>query len=317
VRAQLVVNKSDEFFIAIATKGVHSFVMLGNMHHGKPRILARVGKVAAQSSDSGCKIITKMVLLQTNAVLQEESIFPGGAISYAAYSINFQQYLQFTKAIGVAMGEESISCYQPLSEEIDSLTLQYRQIARVEKATEQDEHLIASTHGLSIANTCRHTAIDLIEYAQGNRLSANVSRVFFRNLPVKTTFDYGEPQDYFYVFPLPPGAYKVDGQKTAVLIKIYQRMENLLQKDPYGENTIAKFEILKSLYISQAGIAASGSLDDALANIRQWKDENQDVISQLRQQSFFGKIFTTQSGTQAMATEIEHDLLRMGAAISA
>ena len=175
-------------------------------------------------------------------------------------------------------------------------------------ASEHEKSIIQHTHALSVGNTCRHTAIDLIEYTQGiTHLTDNVSRFFFKALPVSAEFSYGKPDRYFYVFPLPPSAYEADKNKIILLSKIYQRMETLLKKDPYGENTIQKFEALKKLYNQQAGIP-SDNIENALDSIQQWKEENKKIISQLRDQSFFGRLFVSTSSTQKMADDIENFL---------
>jgi hypothetical protein len=127
------------------------------------------------------------------------------------------------------------------------------------------------------------------------------------NLPFKAVFNSGTPDRHFYVFPLPPAAHEAEQEKMLILIKIYKRMEQLLQKDPYGQNTIEKFEALKVLYQQQAGVP-NGNIEDALFSIKKWKEDQKTVISHLRDQSFFGKMFVSKSSTVAMADDIENAL---------
>ena len=79
----------------------------------------------------------------------------------------------------------------------------------------------------------------------------------------------------------------------------------LLTKAPYEQNTRDKFKALKELYIEQAGFSSDDNITDALRSIHQWRATYKDVISQLRQQSFLGKLLTRKSSTEAMADEIE------------
>ncbi|KTC87752.1 hypothetical protein Ldro_1371 [Legionella drozanskii LLAP-1] len=66
-------------------------------------------------------------------------------------------------------------------------------------------------------------------------------------------------------------------------------MEQLLKKDPYGENTIQKFEALKKLYNEQAGIP-SNDIGEAFQSIQSWKADNRQSISPLRAQGFGGNL---------------------------
>ncbi|WP_133126849.1 hypothetical protein [Legionella nagasakiensis] len=304
-----IVNKEqDEFFIALAKKGVHTFVMLGVMQEGRPVLLARVGKFVIDDNQSCCRLGGKLLFTGAKAELQPESLRLGGDISYGAYVISYRQYLQFTKLMSMAQGSQSIRCYLPEREDDTTAVLTLKEIKKSESSdenTEQERKIIARTHHTQLSNTCRHTAIDLIEYTQGIRtLTTNVSRLFFQSLPLQTKFSYGVAQDHFYVFPLPPEAYHAEKEKRVILTKIYRRMENLLKKDPYGDNTIAKFSALKRLYVQQAGIPMD-DVEQALDSIRQWKATSQPVIEHLRAQSFFGKLFVSVSSTKVMADEIE------------
>ncbi|KTC96857.1 hypothetical protein [Legionella feeleii] len=318
-------NASGDFFIALCQDSIHSFVMLGIMQDNKPKILARVGKTNAVDKDYGgnfgsqCKLAMKQLFSQAEAELRKESLHPYGKISYAAYAISYNQYLQFTKLMALVHRKEAdgkrseaIRCYLPAREVGGTSILQFREIIQQDEFgpenTEQERRIVASTHNLKITNTCRHTAIELIAYVLGiNKLRDNISRFFFWGLPLATTFTGGDPADPFYVFPLPPVAYRAGKEKTALLTKIYTRMEALLTKAPYEQNTRDKFKALKELYIEQAGFSSNDNITDALISIHRWRATYKDVISQLRQQSFLGKMLTRKSSTEAMADEIESE----------
>jgi hypothetical protein len=307
----LRINKNTEFFIAVAKKSIHSFVMLGVIENKQPLLLARVGKTNAidKDADSRCKLTLKQIVSQAEAQLQSEPLHLDGHLSYAAYTITYAQYLRFIKLAGLATRVQDLYCYLPESEDEEKINFKLKVIPRsraTEKPTEPEKTLIQKTHYLSLANTCRNTAIDLIEYTQG--LTSRISRNFFRELPSRIHFKDGQTQQPFYVFPLPPGAYDVDKRKKLFLTRIYKRMETLLEKDPYGDNTMAKFSALKSLYQSQADLLSHLSLEAALDNIQLWRKTNARTIDTLRAQSFLGKWFTRQSSTARLATSLEKEL---------
>ncbi len=327
ILTNIIVNtQNDEFFISVATKGIHSFVTAGVMLNGQPLMLARVGKTnkvdpCFKTDDDGnmtlgsnCGLIFKQLFGQAKSTLQYEPLELSGEVSYAAYAITYDQYLQFTRLVSQTKGEEPIAAYLPnpdfaAGEAEVALRIANLPTLPPSQENSRTESLAKKSKQLSARNTCRHTAIDLIEHTQGNiPLTTKVSRSFFRDLPLKTNFTGGEPDNHFYVFPLPPNSYHAGKKQTAQLTKIYKRMEALLEKDPYGENTIAKFNALKTLYNNQAGLLASNNLEAALENIQQWKAANNTIINTLRAQSFFGKLFTRQSSTAALADEFEKEI---------
>jgi len=308
---EFAVDKKSEFFIALGKTGIHSFVMLGVMQAGEPKLLARVGKTNSVDKDfgRGCKMTAKALFSHTDSELHNESLRLWNDISYSAYAINYAHYQQFMKLASLAQGSAELECYQTVREDDDTYVMSFDSLAKPElaNASEREQAIVQRTKNLHVTNTCRNTAIDLVEYTQGTQLSSNVSHTFFRDLPVKAVFNSGKPDRHFYVFPLPPAAHEADHEKMVILTKIYKRMEQLLQKEPYSQNTIEKFEALKTLYQQQAGVP-NGNIEDALVGIKQWKEEHKAVISQLRDQSFFGKLFVSKSSTVAMADDIESSL---------
>ena len=163
---EIAVDKaSGDFFIALCQEGIHSFVMLGIMQDSKPKILARVGKTNAVDKDydenfgSQCKLALKQLFSQAEAELRKESLHPYGKISYAAYAISYNQYLQFTKLMALVHRKENdgkrskaIRCYLPAREVGTTSILQFSQIIQQDEFgpenTEQEKRLIASTHTL-------------------------------------------------------------------------------------------------------------------------------------------------------------------------
>ena len=92
----LVVNKSDEFFISVTKQGIHNFIMLGVMNKGAPKLLARVGKTDNIDPDfkEVIKMLRKAVGQGTLARLADEGISRPLKntvdITYQAYAVNFE-----------------------------------------------------------------------------------------------------------------------------------------------------------------------------------------------------------------------------------
>lgn len=328
----IIVNKGDEFFIALAksTKGDdknHTFLMLGVIQEGKPTILARVGKTYIHNKlakdffreknlKSYVALYSSVLFSRTESTLQPESLKPRGPISYSAYAINFEQYKQFLRLLSFMKKTElEYKFYQPTEEQDDTVVMEITPIQHedLSKANLSEQNMVERAEYYDRNHHCRESAIEIAEYTQGiTHLTDDVSRHFYNNLSVVAEFSYGKPREHFYVFPLPPESFEADEAKKVRLTRIFQRMENLLKKDPYGDNTINKFEALKKLYIEQAGIA-SNDFQAALRSIQSWKENNHAIITPLRAQSFWGKVINHlginyASSTQTMVDEMENTL---------
>jgi|GEM_PF-4571003 len=313
-RPEITVKPKDEFFIVIGKSGQHSFIALGVMQDNAPLLLARIGKTNNLSSniDSNLKMGFKNIFYHTIAKLKGESLTFHGDISYAAYTINIEQYNQFLKLVGkIKKPEDPFFCYQ-VSKELASGTLKFKYEPVITTDVELDAKIAAiagRTTYINELNTCRHTAIDLLQYTLGtDKISDKISRQYFMDLPCKSSFKSGISNENFYVFPLPPSMYPDKNPIQAkMLTKIFLRMEELIKKDPYGEETVDKFNALKKLYNEQAGLP-NGDITQALVAIKNWKESNKDVISTLRSQSFFGKLFTKQSSTLSLTEDLINEL---------
>ena len=95
-------KKSSEYFIAIAQKGIHSFMVLGVMDNDdQPKLLARVGKSNWVDPDEENKLLLIMKMLGEGslAVIQDETVKRHSTkeeeINYSAYSLNYEQAKEF------------------------------------------------------------------------------------------------------------------------------------------------------------------------------------------------------------------------------
>ncbi|MDX2346028.1 MAG: hypothetical protein QNK11_04070 [Legionella sp.] len=308
------VNKNDEFFISVAMKKGHTFLLLGVVKNGQPTLLAKIGKVfnSDRKDLSTLEVLglkAKCVFSSLDAKLQEENLSLDGKISYAAFSINYTQYLEFIASLSLTLRKnQMLAAYQEDKEESNgNITLKRYAVVQEDDVSipQKIKPIIERSHTLSVNNTCRHTAVELIEYVLGiSHLTDNVSRHYFMDLPLTAEFEKGKLKSgqHMHVLPVPPN------KKQVVLMKIYTRMENMLKLDPNGEVTITKMEALTKLYEQQAAFLPECNLADALNNIREWKKYNQDLISTFRDKSFFGTCFVTRTATSAMADELETQL---------
>lgn len=314
---EIIVDKKDEFFIALGKKGPHSFVMLGVIQNGVPTLLCNIGKQILQENIGKSEFALGAVFGKVQAELSQESIYLGGKISYSAYAISYNQYNGFGKLLSFARRESDIACYQPDRENADTVIMAKKVLPPLDltQANEEEQTIAERSYYINVNNNCRHTGIDLVEYALGiKHLTDNISRLFFLNLPISTHFSNGKPDQYFYVFPIPPAGKDLDQNKKAILTKIYQRMEKLIAMDPYADSTIQKFNVLKELYYKQTDVP-NNDIDAALTAIRQWKTDYGDLIGQLRNSNFLKRFFITQTATEIMANEIETSLVTASTAV--
>src|SRR5687767_8824083 len=92
----LTLSKNDEYFVAIAKQGIHSFMMLGVMQEGSPKLFARVGKTNDIDPNVNSQVVmtTKALGSGTLARIADEGIIrrEGSVtpISYQAYAINYE-----------------------------------------------------------------------------------------------------------------------------------------------------------------------------------------------------------------------------------
>lgn len=72
----ITLNKKDEYFISIAKQGIHSFMMLGVIKDGQPKLLARVGKTNDIDPDysSQFAITKKAITTKTLSRIADEGL---------------------------------------------------------------------------------------------------------------------------------------------------------------------------------------------------------------------------------------------------
>lgn len=295
-------------------------------------LLCRVGKfgnlnVKDPDYVMNMQFLCNALFFSNKARLADEGIWRekigGKPISYQAYDITYEQYLEFVQVLeSLQTPENEFGCYKPdiLEDSKESqntddgndeeVTLTYT-IEKLFLPVDVSE-IEQSVSGLSVHNTCRHSAIELVEKVQ-HGVGSLVSSNFINDLPYETCLIYGKPSEDipFYVLPAPPTAFvQLDEIKAKVISKLYTRMENMLRLEPDSPQTQKKFLRLKELYLDIVGPQKDSSLESLIQNIKEWKATNTSDLEVLRKTYFWDYLpfFKRTSSTMKLIKEVEHDL---------
>ncbi|KTD09266.1 hypothetical protein Lgra_2501 [Legionella gratiana] len=317
----ITINKqTDKFFISINKQGVHSFVMLGVYDQNKAKhLLCRVGKFGDnEDKDPNCALVTKFLcnalFYKNKAKLGDEGVTRtkkgSTPITYQAYDITYAQYLEFIQTLeSLQTDDNKFLCYKPVATNDNEITFE---LSNNLSFPPQPEHRIKkNVTELHVGNTCRHSAIALVEATQHAPVASLISSHFLTSLPYKTVLDYGKPSDDipFYVLPAPPAAFSELGNaETKIITKLYQRMEHMLLLEPNSQSTQDKFLRLKELYLNIIGPQKKLSLTELLKSIQTWKQDNELILTSLRKKYFWDSFFTRKSATMSLIEEVERDL---------
>lgn len=320
-------NETDHFFISICKMNQHSFIMLGVYNNFQvSHLLCRVGKIFDLPNQTG--IIKKClesygalggaIFASSKAKILDEGISRKRKgqipVSYQAYDISYEQYCEFIHYLESIQTENNqFQCFKPFVQ--DGNVVHFSQTsARVFPTSVHWRELQTEINEISTSNTCRHSAIKLIEAVTKTPVSSLVSPYFFINLPYKTQLDYGKPSKNmpFYVLPSPPPPIHPGFNKEKRLIakKLYQRMERLPLLEPNSSMTGQKFDSLKSLYLQIIGPQKKQSINELLLGIQKWKEKNRPCLQTLRRTYFWDSFITRESATMKLIKEIEEDLKR-------
>lgn len=318
------VDSSTQFFIALAKKDAHSFIMLGTYADYKVQhLLCRVGKIfdlkpAANRTHvmtSVCTSLFQALFSETKAKIEDEGLsrakYGHKSITYHAYALSYKQYLEFVCILESMQNEfNQFFCYKPFKNTSTTAVLECTN-HRIFKPKPLAEELFTATHKLSLDNTCRHGAIKLVEEVMHCSVSSAVSSHFFTQLPCQTYLDYGIPSQEvpFYVLPIPPNTYRsLSREKRGVAEKLYSRMEQLLKLKPTAEQTQQKFTCLNELYHQIVEKQAELSLSALLHYVQTWKIQHWTVLSTLRNTYFWDDFVHRKAATLKLIEEIETDL---------
>lgn len=324
IPSMITVNtNTDRFFIAIAKLREHSFILLGVYEEYKVKyLLSRVGKMLDGDHDTGlCKIMSQLLFTRASSRLDDEGISQKKQrvtpINYHAYDITYEQYLEFINILSfLSIHKNQFTYYRPISSFGKEITLALGPASMTKPSVnERLKKVKDSMEHLNIHNTCRHSAITLVEEVRQAPVSSMVSSYFFKELPYQTALEYGKPVETipFYVLPVPPIAYLnlIDERRQKIITELYQHMEQMLLIEPNSQKTKNKFACLKNLYNQMLAPEKNLSLHVLLLSIQQWKDDNLEILACLRKQYIWDSkylFFTRTSATMKWFNRTESEL---------
>lgn len=322
------VNPSNEFFIAIGKKGIHSFLMLGVVNdEGQPRLLARIGKTNDIDPDynNELRIKLKLFFTSTKAHLGEENLYIKSEISYQAYSINLNQFKGFLSLaynmeqnhlhdpiIGPKVIDKKIKCYLPIETTKDKITFAYQELEELPQFLNPEGktpsvELMKGAQEVRRANNCRTTSLNIIELILGYK--TDVSQYFFVSPKYKTHGQDGYLyKTAFYILP-PPIAFKsqVNAKQMSVLKKLYARLEETPLTYANDQKTKLKFDELKSMYKEISG-ESNLSANQLLSRILQHETDHGAVLFAKRHPNFFSRMFSCLSSTERLFKNMKTEL---------
>lgn len=336
-------NKKDEYFISIAKRGIHSFMMLGVVKDGQPQLLARVGKINDIDPDepSQYAMIKKAIMTKMLSRLADEYVYreEGHAvnINYQAYAINYEQVKEFLgiiaeieqrqlqnpeiiEGIKRKYGEEgiegkAIECFVPVEENGDMATFSLEKLKDCEflitenlKAKASSE-IVSGAQQINLSNTCRTSSKNIVEAILG--FVTDVSSYFFIAPKYQSKLIAGQPEkESFYILPPPPNCANVSKEQDSMLKKIYKRLEKIPKLNPESPKTRKKFDALKSMYTDIAGENKLGA-KALLGRILEHEDKNQNYLFEKRSPNFLSRLFSLSSSTKKMFDDMENSLKKI------
>lgn len=333
----MTLNKKDEYFLSIAKQGIHSFMMLGVVKDGQPKLLARVAK----NDDINPTSLRKNVFLGELSRLADEGISRDenhiADINYQAYAINYEQVKEFLGMIaeieqrqlknqevieGIkrkygsnGIENKAIECFVPVKTNGDVVTFRLKKLKECEflitgeiKAKTNSE-IASGVQQIHLNNTCRTSSKNIVEAILG--FVTDVSSYFFIAPKHQSKLIAGQPaKESFYILPPPPNCANVSKEQESVLKKIYKRLEEIPKLNPESPETRKKFDALKSMYKDIAG-ENHLSAKALFGKILEHEDKNQNSLFEKRSPNFLSKLFSLSSSTKRMFDDMEKGLKKM------
>ena len=324
---KLTLNKNDnEFFVAICKDSFHSFLVFGVRDNTTKinRILARIGKFCDMNNpdtyflnaglnflfnETNAQLVSEMVLTENN---NQKLISSVSTISYKAYTINIENYCSFLEMLAKSKRfteKDRLSAYQVIAEDDASLTFKFERIKdgtkdrAISLKTDVDEQVGANN--ISLGNSCRHTALSLLELGFGSRFydvdiisnysdfakpfpyQTKLSRAFFIEKEWRN-YVANKLGDDLLIFPLPPNPLLGNANDPSYLIlkKIFKQLHAVSNRHLDNEVTYKKFYLIKTLYETVDSLK-NKPLEEAFVAIDKWASDHAGLIDQKRSFTFF------------------------------
>ena len=315
----ITLPRDSEFFIAIISQGLHCSIVLGANTKEGATVFLRSGKgvdaVAQTFSGKLCEL-WHFLTSSVKTKMLHESYFNEEHerdIRYSAHAITYTQLektLQYISNIGASQNEpDKFQCYQIENEQDGNVVLKYGPVANPDSRLLDEDPTAKNTLFFNYKNTCRHTAIDLLDKTHHTVADqAHLSKQFYSALPLATSFRYGKPDPTrpFLILPAPPNAY--DASRTKILSPLYKQLNSLLKDASKQEKTKVKFDKLKELYIECAQRPKEIPIIGLLAFIDKWREDNNQYMGLTRKRYFFDRLISRQSRTQKILSSLPQKL---------
>gem|GEM_PF-4880684 len=343
----ITVDKNSRFFIALCKdeNSSHSFICLGvelSNEQGRfsNKILCGFGKVIKMNKPTESfigklqNIIFYLYSLFTTfpGYLHNEQIFTFDEnwqqrkindeipaswkavhmdLSYQAYSLSYQNYLQFLAYL--QQKQPGLRAYIPdfNSENDNKITLKWNAISAFDTESKDINYnsigKAEDYNKISINDSCRQSAIHLTRQAcQSERVARKVSSFYWNNLSLKTWLFEGHLGDIYnklLILPPRPEMYTcMTAKKLAVITKIYNRLEDMIlikENNEKEQATLKKFEVIRALY-EKITKDEKQDLSSFFQEISACFNDHKEIIKKHRRYDFFG----TETSTEKMFNEL-------------
>ncbi len=284
-------KEGAEFFMSLCQDGLHAFVYVGMIDADKNvHTLSIVGKVTSKLK--GINIVrgilgSKVCPHETETYLSDEYGYRSRKrthnIRHKSFALSYQQYLQYLSIISPYNTEDDAYYFYDISQDSKNyyLTLCGLGDKTAERKLEQ-----ANPNDFSFSNTCRNTAVELVERTMGQKMVDNLFKLFFIPLPFNAEIRKGTlVADRLHIFPSPPPANLKNENKKLydMMSSLYQCMNNIATHSSTSkEDDYNKFAKLKALYGQLLSQAPEQPLESYIKMIQDWEKENTSVIDKYR-----------------------------------
>lgn len=338
----LIINKNkDKFFLALCKSSQHTFVLVGQ-YEGfvVKQLFCRVAK-CYKNNNNYLKDLYQLFSGGFQANIYDEGItrdHPNERyMSYQAYDINWDQYLALIKSFSTLQRQTAnseveskqgnfqtinknqkveISAFIPLQEHNELITLEYRSVKEYCVDFVDVEDIKESVSNYTMRNTCRSTAIYLLEKTLNIQSDTRIPKSWIQEFNSTTYLFKGSPsaQVSFYVLPPPPDMKsKNKTEKQKIMLKLYKRMEEISHSrvgmgyTELKKRTEDKFQAIKNLY-QQLAATESMSLPQLIERISDWKSSNKSSLSAHRNPYLWDYWFNRQCTTMKLVDKVEQQL---------
>ncbi|KTC64921.1 Uncharacterised protein (plasmid) [Legionella adelaidensis] len=318
------IGKSPNFFIALCGYKGHSFLSLGVKVDNRVHFLGSFGK-KAWAFDS-CK--PWQILFGLSSWIEDETFIFEKAheIQYKAFTISFAQYVEFLnylKVLEEKQNDEKVKQGHNLSWRdyfyaflpSGNGGLRWARLSEQRSDNDKESEVaedLPSYSTLHLGNTCRHSSIKLANKVGHHSFGKGLSTFFLKPPPLKAKNNQGlVTEGYFYILPLPPGAFGLSGKEKTIAERLYSRLDEICMSQQDNPLTIEKFKKLKELY-EQVTENAELGLFELIKCIFEWEKQNASLIASHRKHHWF----TFSTATERMFANFHKEFQSLGTTFS-